>query len=659
MNMNNVIVFDSSLVPFAQLSEYDQDTRLLAYSRRNVALLKEQFDQLSDAEVAQAQSFDALEAAYGDPFKACEEAIKFARIHGLTARLAHRIAIAAGPEGRERINAFGGRGAIAFAEGVFDPTNGLTDTAVLFGLCEVNRAICLVLNGKKAVGTGMLVENDLVLSAAHVFEDQGYKDDGSKDASLSTLLTFQFYGPDGVLTHTARLANSWKVAYARSCIKQSVNGAIPANAASALDYILVRLDTAVPANIPPLQLANLGRIPEPPLSTGELSRRYYIMGYPGGRDAKFAIGKVVAINNKAARLLHGCDSVPGMSGSPVLDDSARIIALHEGRIETHAGVLLHNRATLLRSISTAIEQARLLTTPAPAYIRSPALRRQWAEYGLNAEHATRMRWKRTLGAAGVGDRGEITAGIADNFYPIFHFADLDDWLDLPHVAPETPRVLCVDGAPGYGKTFALQYALARNGSDGTYLVNSGISSGSSLLDMLASLHPTGVFSDATRPAEGNLRRFAENVLDYFDSLAAQAVGKRLLIAVDLDPTGAYWDDTYRFWRELALLCGLRSALRLLLCGPSENLRNELNVHNIGRILCPTIDLNAVERHCESLVGQLDMPGESEWAKTRASELWSEARIGNHDQYAMCDAARIVIQVRNEMIVKRSADEQCG
>ncbi|OBV41152.1 trypsin-like serine peptidase [Janthinobacterium psychrotolerans] len=658
--MNKAITFDASLVPFAKLSVDEQDTRLLAYSKRNVALLKEQFDLLSDAEVAQAQSFDALEAAYGDAYKACEEAIKFARTHDLTARLAHRIAIAAGPEARQRIHAFGGTGAIAIAEGVFDPRNGLTDTTVLLGLCEVNRAICLVLNGKKAVGTGMLVENALVLSAAHVFEDQGYVDDGSKDAELSALLTFQFYGPDGVQTHTARLANSWKVAYGRSCIKQSVDGAIPANAASALDYILVRLETAVPANIPPLKLANLGRIPEPPLSTEELSRRYYIMGYPGGRDAKFAIGTVVAIHNQAARLLHECDTAPGMSGSPLLDDSARIIALHEGRIETRAGGLLHNRATMLRSISTAIEQARLLTKPAPAYIKSPALRRQWTEYGLSAEHsAMRTHWRRTLAAAGVSDRGEITAVPADNFYPIFHFADLDEWLDLPHVAHDTPRVLCVDGAPGRGKTFALQYALARNGSDGTYLVNSGISSGSSLLDMLASLHPKGIFSDATRPAEGNLRRFAEDILDYFESLAAQAVGKRLLIAVDLDPMGAYWEDTYRFWRELALLCIGRSALRLLLCGPSQNLRNELNVHNIGRIVCPTIDLNAVERHCDSLVGQLDMPGESAWVKTRASELWNEARIGNHEQYATCDAARIVIQVRNEMILKGSADEPCG
>lgn len=655
--MNKAVKFDDSALPFAELKADEQEARLREYAPRNVAMLKEQFDELNLAEVAQPQSFDALEAAYGSPSQACVEAIKFTRSQGLLVKLAERMAFAKGPDARRRVHAFGNRGAIAIAQGVFDTDNDLTDATVLFGLCEVNRAICVVLNGKKAVGTGILVENDLVLSAAHVFEDIGYLDDGTKDGELSGLLEFQFYSPNGSLGETAKLAKRWKVAYAKSCIKQSVNGAIPHDAATSLDYILVKLDRAIPANIPPLNLGSLGRVPEAPLSAGELGRRYYIMGYPGGRDAKFSFGAVVGIDKQAARILHRCGSDNGMSGSPLMDASARIIALHEGRIENTQGEVLHNRATLLRSISAAIESAKHSAAPAPAYINSAGLRRQWAEYGMRAgTPSERKRWRQALASAGVGERGEGLADPADDYYPIFHFSQLQDWLDLPAAGRDSSRVLCVEGGPGQGKSFALQYAQARYSSGSTHLVNADISSGSSLPDMLARLHPTGSFNDITRPAEGRLRRNAESVLGYFEELAAQGTGKHLLVAVDLAPAGAYWEDAYEFWRELALLCTGRSTVRLLLCGPSEMLRNELNMLNIGRIVCPTITFEAVERHCEAVAEQLDMASHSGWAKARAGEQWNEERPGTEPRYAVADAARIVIQVRNELIAKESADE---
>jgi hypothetical protein len=659
--MKKPIVFDANMQPFAELSAEEKLERLLAYAPNNVAMFKEGFNFLSEADTPQAQFTDALEAAYGNPLQACEEAIRLAWQHGFLDQLAQRIALAPGPEARERIWGFGGRGIIAIAQGVFDADNGLTDTRVLFGLCEVNRAICVVLNGQQAVGTGILVENDLVLTAAHVFEDNGFVADGTRDQDLIPLIDFEFYGPEGSLVQTARLARPWRVAYAQSCIRRTVNGAMPADAGSSLDYMLVRLDRAITGNIAPLSLTNIGRIPPESMSARERNRRYYIVGYPGGRSAKFAFGNVLGIDPEAARILHKCDSTNGMSGSPLLDDSARIIALHEGRIEDAQGTLLHNRATLLRAISAAIEAARRKAEPAPAFISSAGVRRLWAEYGSMAgspQH--RARWRRVLKSAGVGEHGESLDGTSDNYYPIFHFGDLQTWLDLPVAGLGASRVLCVEGNAGHGKTFTLQYAQTRAGSESTHLVSAGISSASSLPDMLASLYPGGTVEDTTRPADGRLRRHAESALDYFEKLAAHGSGKQLLIVVDLDPSGAYWEDTYRFWREFALLCSARRTLRLLLCGPSANFRNELNMHGINRIVCPEVELEAVKRHCRAVAEQLDMPDRADWAQGRASELWNEERPGSLDRrYATCDAARIVIQVRQELIEIGETDGQHG
>jgi len=59
-----------------------------------------------------------------------------------------------------------------------------------------------------------------------------------------------------------------------------------------------------------------------------IGKKAFIVQHPAGREAEVAIGFVVSI--KEFHLFHSMDTEPGSSGSPVMNDEGKVMALHNG-----------------------------------------------------------------------------------------------------------------------------------------------------------------------------------------------------------------------------------------------------------------------------------------------------------------------------------------
>jgi V8-like Glu-specific endopeptidase len=128
---------------------------------------------------------------------------------------------------------------------------------------------------------------------------------------------------DAILPADARVRFE-AVAPERTCTIENLLWESPPNQ---LDATLVKL-SALPTKIEPL-------IPAPPEPLPEFvegePRRFYIIGHPLGGQLTFSIDDNLQVGWRRPKLHYRTPTRPGSSGSPVLDDQWRLVALH------HAG----------------------------------------------------------------------------------------------------------------------------------------------------------------------------------------------------------------------------------------------------------------------------------------------------------------------------------
>jgi hypothetical protein len=160
------------------------------------------------------------------------------------------------------------------------------------------------------VGTGWLVAPGLVLTNHHVVEARGRGEPAATDEDVRWQAV-----------HSAAWFDYFDAASEPIVVAATELVACDAG----LDYALVRL-----GDIPPLAGRGHMRLaPDAPLERGT---RLNIVQCPGGGPLRFAIRNnfFVGTGPRANHIRYVTDTLEGSSGSPVLDDHWRVVALHRG-----------------------------------------------------------------------------------------------------------------------------------------------------------------------------------------------------------------------------------------------------------------------------------------------------------------------------------------
>ena len=186
------------------------------------------------------------------------------------------------------------------------------------GLANLAGALCRIAT-PEVQGTGFLIGRRTVLTNFHVMKDAiGAGLDGAK-----ITCEFDYHGdgqPSVKLPVAAGLG--WKGP--SSTYSQSDLSGTGEPAAGELDFAVVHLA----ADVEPGRTALKWPIAPPIVS----QRDFVVIGqHPGGHEAKVAVGEVLEYPGSGLRYRYDVTTKPGSSGSPVLDMSLDLVALH------HAG----------------------------------------------------------------------------------------------------------------------------------------------------------------------------------------------------------------------------------------------------------------------------------------------------------------------------------
>jgi len=178
-------------------------------------------------------------------------------------------------------------------------------------MLRAESAVCRVEIPECAIGTGFLVSPDVVLTNAHVWED-GLKHRGSGEIEFRFGFSAASRGVPGA-----------------SRAYRSVRGApvLALSPVDCLDFCLLRL-AGVPGREPVSDAPGArprGWLPLRPLRPVD-GQSLFILQHPFGQEMKLATGQLAA--SAADRVEYRVNTEPGSSGSPVLDNAWRVVALH-------------------------------------------------------------------------------------------------------------------------------------------------------------------------------------------------------------------------------------------------------------------------------------------------------------------------------------------
>jgi V8-like Glu-specific endopeptidase len=193
----------------------------------------------------------------------------------------------------------------------------------LVRFAQIRGAVCRIEDARdprKAIGTGFLVGPDLLLTNYHVMENYV----GPAPTMDTSTLAFRFdYGIETTGENFGKPispAADWLVNHA-------TYSPVPGGATD-LDYTLVRLESAVGEDLVSgakrgwLRLSSLVPVPQ-------ANEVIFIAQHPKGTPLKMAVGTVLATASPG-HIRYDTETQDGSSGSPCLDATLQLVAIHQG-----------------------------------------------------------------------------------------------------------------------------------------------------------------------------------------------------------------------------------------------------------------------------------------------------------------------------------------
>lgn len=183
----------------------------------------------------------------------------------------------------------------------------------------------------KALGTGVLIGPDLVLTNWHVWEPV----QAGQIAAHTIFFRFDYARPASGQGLLPGFAVTVKPGWQPICSPYAPGDEDPAGAeanADQLDYCILRLSEAVALRFetgasqgtPPRGHYDLSRCPAVPAA----DRPVHVLGHPDGHPATVSSGQILRYVAQGRRLRHDAFTLPGASGSPVFDANWLPVALH-------------------------------------------------------------------------------------------------------------------------------------------------------------------------------------------------------------------------------------------------------------------------------------------------------------------------------------------
>lgn len=210
-------------------------------------------------------------------------------------------------------------------------TNNLRTISVLEKMVQISRSVVHVTIPGKGVATGFMITPDVLMTNNHVFTSADDARDAVVRFNYQIDLSGNFLQPDEYITDISFFHTNAKLDY--SIVKVSGSPGLK------WGYIKLPIDDAVK-----------------PLDD------VFIIQHPGGEHKQIALSdnEVAYVDDTVVQYL--TDTLPGSSGSPVFNDSMRLIALHHsgGWIPEPSSASTHFRNEGIRITAIAKDMPTLI-----------------------------------------------------------------------------------------------------------------------------------------------------------------------------------------------------------------------------------------------------------------------------------------------------------
>lgn len=490
-------------------------------------------------------------------------------------------------------------GAPGIPQAVLAAARGLIPTEMFSVLGAFSEAIGYVEETagikRTVIGTAFLVRPDVVITSAHVaFRAQRLNSNivtAPPPLDIRVWFPKTAAGPQdaGLVTLNPVLAHS----EAHMIDLDKLDRLVTAAAVGRLDFALLRLDRAID-RVKPIPLAGKNVVAN--------GHHHFLIGFPGAKESVWDANNIIRVESVGGRLIHTINSVNGMSGSCLIDDTGVPVAIHEGSIPAVNAngtptnpPQLENRAVLLKAISDDLsgrspDPLAALDRPSGLVMYEEALVTRLGRRGaqLLADPASQADWEKLVAA--VTKTGPAGPWTAHPWFTDRARARIEKWFaDAASTAETKGRVAFINGPRGSGKTFMIDVLKRIVPNAATDLIRVVWSEGDTTLDALARQLKALPGESGTRTADGHKRY--ENVPAMVTALegfgAGEAVGTRnrpLFVAIDAgDGTGSITEP--QTWIDLVAELSRRDWGRVVLCGFPDDLLEKVEDAVPPEVVC--------------------------------------------------------------------------